>query len=86
MTELKSCPFCGGKGHIRYKNSILYYINDFCDRKVRMRSYVQCGKCKARGGVFASTIWVNPCGAMKKDDKEYIDEQVSRLWNARAET
>lgn len=86
MEDLMRCPFCGGKGHIRYKNAVLYGMNNFGEQKVRIRSYVQCGRCKARGGVFATTVILRESGSMKGDDKDYIDEQVSRMWNARAET
>ena len=41
--QLKSCPFCGGKGHLRKKNRTMI------DGKTRKNCYVYCVECDARG-------------------------------------
>ena len=81
MEELKPCPFCGGKAYIRQKGIRFFGQNFKGWKKERRGFYVQCGRCKARGGVFTATVIRSP--NLEDADKEMLQEGATRLWNTR---
>lgn len=82
MSELKPCPFCGGKGHIKYK-CLRYLGKDYIGTvKERQSCYVQCGFCKARGGPFTMNV-VKFYGKMSEHDRLFMAEFAVRIWNRR---
>lgn len=60
MSELKPCPFCGGKARISFADVEFGGINYFCDRKVKYRFQVICNKCHSRGRPI-KTDWLINC-------------------------
>lgn len=79
MTELKPCPFCGGKGKISFKD----YRFMGCDYKgyktIRYRVQVICNKCKSRGKPIITEPLFRPDPYITKwwkgsayNDKSYI--------------
>lgn len=79
--KLKPCPFCGGKAYIRQKGIRFFGQNFKGWKKERRGFYVQCGRCKARGGVFTATVIRSP--NLEDTDKEMLQEGATRLWNTR---
>ena len=49
MTEIKPCPFCGGKAKIMGKQHGFHGENCFGNKKLSWKIYVKCNKCHARG-------------------------------------
>ena len=84
MDELKPCPFCGGRGHIKSKAMRYFGMNELGFVKERRGYYVQCGCCKARGGVFAMTIIKQY--AISDEDKELFIDGAIKNWNYRRTT
>ena len=85
MSELKPCPFCGGKGHIKHKCLRFLGKNYIGMVKERRSCYVQCGACKARGGPFVMTV-VKLYGKMSEHDRQFMEEFAAEIWNRRSET
>lgn len=79
--ELKPCPFCGGKAYMRQKGIRFFGQNFKGWKKERRGFYVQCGRCKARGGVFTATVIRSP--NLEDTDKKMLQEGATRLWNTR---
>jgi Lar family restriction alleviation protein len=48
-TELKPCPFCGGKAKINVRQSGFHGQNFEGNKKLSWTIYVKCNKCHARG-------------------------------------
>ena len=53
MTDLKPCPFCGGKAEIREKR---VHVADWFGKDYRVMYRVACKKCKANTGGYAAGI------------------------------
>ena len=49
MTELKNCPFCGGKAKITARQSGFHGVNFFGNKKISWTIYIKCNKCHSRG-------------------------------------
>lgn len=84
MSELKPCPFCGGKPWLREKVLKRYGKKWLTGKqKNRYAMYYYCGRCKARGGVATGTFtYVNYLSA---SDRRYLKENAIEAWNRRAE-
>ena len=82
MDDLKPCPFCGGKGHIKYKCLRFLGKTYIGTVKERQSCYVQCGYCKARGGPFTMNV-VKFHGKMSEHDRLFMAEFAVRIWNRR---
>lgn len=48
QSELKPCPFCGGKAWQTYNNVMIKGVSEKC-------AWVYCKKCSARTGYFRRT-------------------------------
>lgn len=48
-TELKPCPFCGGKPKINARQSKFAGQNHFGNKKLVWTVYIKCNKCHSRG-------------------------------------
>ena len=84
MIELSPCPFCGGKAHLKGKVIRFFGQNYYGDKKIRYGMYGYCGRCKARGGLFAATL-VLKGGRFTPDDKNWLGENAIKLWEVRNE-
>lgn len=60
MTELKSCPFCGGKGKVSFKDYRFGGMNYAGDKKISYRVQVICNRCKSRGKPIITKMMINP--------------------------
>lgn len=48
-SELKPCPFCGGKPKINARQSKFVGQNHFGNKKLVWTVYIKCNKCHGRG-------------------------------------
>lgn len=60
MTELKSCPFCGGAGKVSFKDYRFIGVNGFGDKKIQYRVQVICNRCRSRGKPIITDGLINP--------------------------
>jgi len=60
MTELKPCPFCGGKAKVSFRQSDFMGRNYYGDRKLKYITQVICNRCHARGKPFKTDYMINP--------------------------
>lgn len=84
--ELKPCPFCGGEGRIRQKQMRFIGQNYLGWIKERRGFYIQCRRCKARGGLASAEVIRK---GMMTEDSVWREELVNgaiEAWNRRAET
>lgn len=56
MSELKPCPFCGGKGHLSQREIRFIGQNYYGAKKIYCGVQVICGRCHARGGLATDTV------------------------------
>lgn len=49
MTDLKPCPFCGGKAKINARQSGFHGQNFEGNKKISWTIYIKCNKCHSRG-------------------------------------
>ena len=94
LKELKSCPFCGGKGRLNFKDYRFLGQNDFGDKKKKYRVQIICNRCKSRGKPIVTDALINPNpwgirfmdeGKWKETEfAPYIDKAIE-AWNKRAE-
>ena len=89
MSELKPCPFCGGKARLRFKDYRFGGWNGMGDMKKRYRLQVMCNRCHSRGKPIV-TDWLinpNPYAMFSMGQREmfapYI-ERATEAWNRRA--
>lgn len=80
--DLKPCPFCGGKGHIKHKCLRFIGKNYIGMVKERRSCYVQCGACKARGGPFTMMV-IKIFGKISEHDRQYMERFAAENWNSR---
>ena len=96
-TELKPCPFCGGKAKVSFRNYKYYGKSDFGDVKKSYIVQVFCKKCKSRGKPIATDWLINPnpwqmdrfatpnTPCKKQADKfSWWVEKAIEAWNERA--
>ena len=55
-----SCPFCGGKGKVSFKDYQFGGQNVFGNKRIRYRVQVICNKCKSRGKPIITDYLINP--------------------------
>ncbi len=100
MTELKSCPFCGGKAKVSLKDYRFCGYSGRGDRKICYRVQVICNKCRSRGRPIITdpllnpkpynTKWgniYNPEFAKCREQTELFEPYVNKAieaWNRRA--
>ena len=70
MTELKPCPFCGGKANVNMK---IISKNDFS-------IYVSCSKCRARTDGYCPTVTKEECAL---ESIEKCKALAIEKWNRR---
>lgn len=75
-TELKPCPFCGGKAEIR--GQALYVTNSVC---------IHCTECKARSKIFPCNCRYVYFRGEKNVyiSKEQATNMAIELWNRRVD-
>ena len=96
MTELDTCPFCGGSAKISFKDYEYGGQNAFGDKKRKYRLQAICNKCKSRGKPIITDWLINPnpyitsCWRGKGRGNENADlmfaayiERVIEAWNRR---
>ena len=101
MSELKPCPFCGGKARISFLQTAFAGINGFGDKEIKYRVQIICNKCHSRGKPITTDWMINPYPwqsswnqKYKKYDKNQEEterfrpyvEQAIEAWNTRAES
>lgn len=92
LKELKSCPFCGGKGSLSFRDYGFLGQNDFGDKKLKYRVQIICNRCKSRGKPIVTDALINPNpwvirfmdeGKWKETEfAPYIDKAIE-AWNKR---
>ena len=101
MTELKPCPFCGGKAKLSFKDVKYGGTNYRGDKKLKYRFQVICNKCHGRGKPITTDFLVNPnpwnshYANRNYGNNKYVDgmtemlapwaEEAIEAWNRRAE-
>lgn len=75
MTEIKSCPFCGGKARVRRKQYRFLGQNEFGTKSIAYAVYVSCNKCFAKGEIVT---YKNDTGTSL-----LAEEKAIELWNRR---
>ena len=80
MTELKPCPFCGGKAKMTKRQIRYFGMNYKGQKKIRMAVQVRCNRCKARGPVYTSTL-IMP--GSESYVNEWMQPNAARWWNDR---
>ena len=99
-TELKPCPFCGGKAKVSFRNHAYKGQNYFGDKELKYRVQVICNRCKSRGKpvftnwLIAPNPWMSAWGnqgkattpRMIKQTEMFKPyvEEVIEAWNRRA--
>ena len=99
-TNLKPCPFCGGKGKVMFKDIGFVGQNVYGDKKLIYRVQVICNRCKSRGKPVKTDALLNPhpyiskwgnvytkSSAVCKEQTELFEPFVKRAveaWNGRA--
>ena len=76
MTELKSCPFCGGKGKVSFKGYLFIGQNYRGDKKIRYRVQVICNKCRSRGRPIITETLLNPSPNSSKWGNSYSPDST----------
>lgn len=87
MEKLKPCPFCGGKGYLRTRRiRTVAYREMGSIRRNYMSYYIQCGRCRSRGGCFTAQVWMRGGGRIMEDaDREMLTDGAIKNWNNREE-
>lgn len=101
MSELKPCPFCGGRAKLSFADVEFGGINYRGDRKLKYRFQVICNKCHSRGKPVKTDFLINPNPWISRycnrifDDSKTIDNMTEMLkpwadkaieaWNRRAD-
>ena len=83
MSDLKSCPFCGGKGHLSTREIRFMGQNDFGAKKIYTGVQVICGRCKARGGLSTGEITYGSY-QQQRIGLDLLEKSAAELWNRRA--
>ena len=83
--EVKPCPYCGGEGFGKSKELRYIGFNKItAEKRTRLGAYIYCGRCKARGGLAATTIDYTPGDSHKKCTYEFLLSEAIKNWNRRA--
>ena len=83
MTKPKTCPFCGSKARVRFKQNLYYGQNDFGNKKMNYHVYVTCNKCFARGPQVTTDFMIDPNPIAKPHEFEEYVEKATKAWNRR---
>lgn len=91
MSELKPCPFCGGKAKLSAKDHLFGGYNGIGQSRREYLIRAICNKCKARGKPIA-TGWVNCMYSHRnsaftseqdKDTIKIAEAKAVEAWNRR---
>ena len=85
--KLKTCPFCGWKARIHFKNYKFSRWREEGQRKLKYRVQVICNKCHSRGKPIVTDWLINASPYCVKDEerfKPYVEEAIN-AWNKRVE-
>lgn len=82
MSELKPCPFCGGRARLSMRQMGFIGQNYLGDKKIYMGAQVICNRCKARGPLYGGVV-VNPYGEKKDASFEWMTREAEEAWNRR---
>ena len=98
-TDLRPCPFCGGKGKVSFKDYKFIGQNFRGDIKKQYRVQIICNKCKSRGKPIITDDLINPKPYITKwgncyGENDYCNKETERFepyvskaidaWNRRA--
>lgn len=86
MSELKHCPFCGGKARIMYKQGHFYGRNGFGNIKAEYKVYIKCNKCHARGGLVTTEPLIDPNPYLEDERIRPYVLKAAEIWNEREKT
>lgn len=76
MSDLKPCPFCGGKGKVMFKDIGFVGQNMRCDKVLIYRVQVICNRCKSRGKPVKTDALLNPHPYNSKWGNVYTESSV----------
>ena len=84
MSELKRCPFCGGKAKASMRQIRFIGQNYLGDKKIYMGAQVICNRCKARGPLYSKAV-VNPYSVSfeKIHILDTMKKEAEEAWNRR---
>ncbi len=82
MSELKPCPFCGGKGHISSREIRYIGQNYFGAKKIKIGVQIICGRCKARGGLTTGEV-IYASHQEQREGLEPLENGAIEAWNRR---
>lgn len=77
QTELKPCPFCGGKAKVSFRDYRFCGYSDRVDRKICYRVQVICNKCRSRGRPIITDPLLNPNPYISKWGNSYSPDSTN---------
>lgn len=95
MSDIRRCPFCGGKASVNARQSGFHGENFDGNKKISWTLYVMCNRCKARGKPiktkpilydgYCGTFWNYKRGSKRSADEEFkpYEEKAIEAWNKR---
>ena len=86
-TELKPCPFCGGKAELDV-GKIRFYDEIFpTNYQLRVSVKIQCTKCHFSEGEYTACIDIDPETAQTKNtlSETLAVKKITKRWNRRAD-
>ena len=60
MEQIRSCPFCGGRGRVSFKDARFAGQNYRGDKKIVYRVQIICNRCASRGKPIRTEPMINP--------------------------
>lgn len=60
MEQIRSCPFCGGRGRVSFKDARFAGQNYRGDKKIVYRVQIICNRCASRGKPIRTEPLINP--------------------------
>ena len=99
MEQIRSCPFCGGRGRVSFKDARFAGQNYRGDKKIVYRVQIICNRCASRGKPIRTEPLINPWPYNSAWGPSYVEkspvcqrqtelfapyvEQAIRAWNER---